>query len=532
MIAFAFAFPAGRYHATPWGRHVNEADIAWPPEPVRILRALIATWWRKGDHASFSKPLLDQLIDTLASELPVYRLPEAVHAHVRAFMPAPVDKRLIFDAFVRVQKNAELIAAWPGITLQADEAKLATHLLERIGYLGRAESWVEARVTEAWDGEFNAAPRTSGGVSASTAPVDLAAPLAPTEWKAEYERLMGEARDAKGGKGNTLRATLPEKLCDAIACDTSDWHEAGWSSPPPLRKVVYDRPQIGPLPPMRRRKSASADAGVPGRPQVARYVLAGRPAPRIEDALRIGEVLRLALMSRCPGDKPPQELSGRGENGPLRDDPRHAHAFFLPEDADGDGVIDHLIVYSSVGFSEPARIGLDKLTKLWVERGGRRNTDKNNTDNGRKEWRLAFEEIAEPGKFCQSRLLGTSKIWRSVTPYLKPRFDKQPARTPQDLVESYRKQIELEWSRRFPGIHPPSISAIHHDEQRPDRFIVAGKDGRLRSPLAFARTRGARGGHQADTSGGFFMLEFSGMVEGPIALGWGAHYGLGLFERE
>ncbi len=426
MIAFAFAFPAGRYHATPWGRHVNEADVAWPPEPVRILRALIATWHRKGDHAQFSKDLLCRLIDQLASELPVYYLPEAVHAHIRAFMPAPVDKRLIFDAFVRVQKDAELIAAWPNVTLNDDEARLATYLLERMGYLGRAESWIEARVTEAWDGEFNAAPRTSGGVSASTAAVDLAAPLAPTEWKAEYERLMGEARDAKGGKGNTLRATLPEKLCDAIACDTSDWHEAGWSSPPPLRKVAYDRPQIGPLPPMRRRKSASTDAEVPGCPEVARYVLAGRPAPRIEDALRVGEVLRLALMARCPGERPPQELTGRGERGPLRDDPRHAHAFYLPEDADRDGLIDHLIVYSPVGFSRDALIGLDRLTKLWV------------AQSGRQEWRLALEEIAAPNMFLESRLVGPSKVWTTVTPYLKPRFDKQPARTPQDLVESYR----------------------------------------------------------------------------------------------
>jgi CRISPR-associated protein Csb2 len=36
MLALAFTFPAGRYHATPWGRHVNEADVAWPPEPWRI----------------------------------------------------------------------------------------------------------------------------------------------------------------------------------------------------------------------------------------------------------------------------------------------------------------------------------------------------------------------------------------------------------------------------------------------------------------------------------------------------------------
>ena len=40
-------FPAGRMHATPWGRHVNEGAVEWPPSPWRILRALVATWHLK-----------------------------------------------------------------------------------------------------------------------------------------------------------------------------------------------------------------------------------------------------------------------------------------------------------------------------------------------------------------------------------------------------------------------------------------------------------------------------------------------------
>jgi CRISPR-associated protein Csb2 len=54
MIALCLCFPAGRYHATPWGRHVNEAALAWPPEPVRILRALIACHHRKADTELFA----------------------------------------------------------------------------------------------------------------------------------------------------------------------------------------------------------------------------------------------------------------------------------------------------------------------------------------------------------------------------------------------------------------------------------------------------------------------------------------------
>lgn len=46
MIAISFTFLAGRYHATPWGRHVNEGAVEWPPSPWRILRALVAVWKR------------------------------------------------------------------------------------------------------------------------------------------------------------------------------------------------------------------------------------------------------------------------------------------------------------------------------------------------------------------------------------------------------------------------------------------------------------------------------------------------------
>ena len=43
MIALSVRFIAGRYHATPWGHHVNEGLIEWPPSPWRILRALLAS---------------------------------------------------------------------------------------------------------------------------------------------------------------------------------------------------------------------------------------------------------------------------------------------------------------------------------------------------------------------------------------------------------------------------------------------------------------------------------------------------------
>lgn len=534
MIAIAFTFPAKRYHATPWGRHANEADVAWPPEPARVLRALIATWWRKGDHERFPKAMLDDLIDVLAVEPPLFHLPDAVHSHIRAFMPAPAEpKKLIYDAFLRLQHDAELVIAWPNVVLAPEQRQLFEHLVGLIGYLGRAEAWADAHVADHWTGEFNAGPRTSDSLPRlETIPVDVVVPLTPSAWADLRAKFFGSdpKKSNKSKRGKDMRtlieATLPVRLADALSVDTSQWQDAGWSNPPPLQKLVYDRPVVSPLPARIHRDKRPRLSGQPGIPEVARFVLAGRPRPRIEDTLRIAEVARLALMSKFGDDRPPTELTGRNDDGPLRDDPAHAHAFYLPEDADGDGLIDHLAVYCRLGFSDPARRALDGLTALWLKHG---HADGEGV-RGRKEWRLALEDIAAPTAFSGSgRLLGQARVWLSVTPYLKNRFDRQRPRTFDAVIETYREQIVAEWNRRLPDMPSPRVEPLL-DPANPRRFVAPVGPGRaLRSTLVFTRTRGGRGGRQIDTSGGFFRLTFEKEVEGPIALGWGAHFGLGLF---
>jgi CRISPR-associated protein Csb2 len=539
MIAFGFSFPGGFYHATPWGRHANEADVAWPPEPVRILRSLIAAWFRKADQTRFPKPVLDDLVDALAAEPPLFSLPEAVHSHTRAFMPAPADKKLIYDAFLRLDRDAEVIAAWPTVALDGETSALAAHLVERLGYLGRAESWVVGRLLKNWNGGFNARPRALEGkeiidadvvvltdqTSESSTPVEVVAVLPPKAWASLLAEKRPELRDMKPTQRRLVASTLLDRLADAIAVDTAEWHAAGWSSPPPLQKIVYDRPEIGPLPPHPRTRGYVSSVMQPGRREVARFMLAGRPRPPVEDTLRVGEIARLAVMSRCRG-QPPREIAGRDENGPLRD-PGHTHAFYLPEDADGDGLIDHLIVYCRMGFSEAPRAGLDRVTRLWIEHG-RADAE---GERGRMEWRLALEAIAEPHAFADSPLLGSSETWTSATPYLKPRFDASRPQSFEQRVNSYRNQIVHEWTRRFADVAPPGIEPAT-DPARPESFAIETHPGAVRSTLAFARTRpSGRGGEQPDAAGGAFRLTFSEPVSGPIALGKHAHFGLGLFRN-
>lgn len=558
MLALVFTFPAGRYHATPWGRHVNEADVAWPPEPWRILRALAATWFRKADRDAFSEDALAALIDRLAERPPDYALPvSVVHAHSRHYMPqAAGDTKLVFDAFARFPAAEPIVVEWPYLTLEDDALALLRHLAERIGYLGRAESWAVCEVrTEKGPWTINcraSAPHDSGEDDGSeddggeddggemderAETVRIIAPLPPTEYAKERARLLAaaEARvlaswtkpkpptdKAMAKLIAPTAAILPERLFDALALDTGDFQRQGWNRPPASKDELYRRVPLSPLP--RRRASRPDKAETTGF-TVARFLLAGRPRPRIEDAVKIGELMRLATLARCGWNtdpatgerrsRAPQVFLGKDADGrPLADDPAHAHAFWLPQDADGDGFIDHVVVYARNGFDAQARAALDGVTRLWLRERGRRSEEDEAPDI-RQEWRLALEGFGTPESFgADVPFLRTSRTWVSATPFLASGHLKGGGH----CAEARRLLI-----RR--GIVP--ADQAHRMEVTEEKAIRI--NGRDRLPLHFHRFRANRGEAQLDTAGTFLRITLPEAWQGPLALGYACHFGLGLF---
>ena len=148
MLAIKFAFTAGRYHATQWGRHVNEGVPEWPPSPWRILRGIIATWRRTLPDMPAERVV--PIVEKLASEYPEFHLPMASTGHTRHYMPYNEGNRerttLVIDSFVAMGTDDPVFAVWPKVDLEpAQQADLAS-ILENMPYLGRAESWVAASV--------------------------------------------------------------------------------------------------------------------------------------------------------------------------------------------------------------------------------------------------------------------------------------------------------------------------------------------------------------------------------------------------
>ena len=535
MFALTFSFPTGRYHATPWGRHVNEADVAWPPEPWRILRALVASYWRKGDRVRWPEDALARLIDTLAEVAPIYRLPEgAIHAHTRHYMPAPVKTTLVFDAFAHLPEGEKIVAAWPELDLDCELFDLAADLAEGVGYLGRAESWVDCEATRDWEGEANCRPVGQNGATDGEA-VRVLAPRSTRDYAAERTRLLEEADDAERSRAaasgkkppipkelqrvhnKAFGPTLPERLADALTLDSADYQKYRWNRPPAAREIVYTRPPLSSVPPPVQRREAIDDRS---RFTVARYLLAGRPLPRIEDAVKIGELMRLAALSKFGWEnkrpKAPPVISGRGpDNQPLRSG-RHSHAFWLPEDADGDGWIDHITVYADEGFDAEVREKLDRLTRLWLDKndsGG----EEGNEEGGRREWRLALEGFGRPEDFAEnSRLFGYSAEWVSVTPFLAAGYLKKTG---------YEGEIHRLWKRRDIG------SGSHIGPVQVEILSDIEIGGTPRRSVHFHRFRSRGREKQPDALGALLRLKFNEPIEGPLALGYACHFGLGVFAR-
>jgi CRISPR-associated protein Csb2 len=508
MLAIQLSFPAGRYHATPWGHHVNEAAVAWPPDPWRLVRALIAIWHRKLNPQQYPRDELLSLLTRIAKAPPPnIRLPaNAVHAHTRHYVPTKGNVRtLIFDAFARTDPSDPVVLAWPGLELTERQEGLLDALLERMGYLGRAESWVDARRVT-WSDGFNCFPvdaNTQGNNGETKGEiVRLLIPLPPEEYRRLRESWLAEHKRPPA----KLVKTLPANWLDAVSVDTGDLQAVGWSAPPAARWQTYRRPLYA------LRTAAAKPGPVRSRamalgPTTARLAVYGKPLPRIEQAVRVGEALRSAAMSaarRLLGSRAiPAELSGHE----LAEDNRHSHAFWLPEPNE-HGEIDHVLVHAPGGFGTDAVRILTALREMKVEEG--------------EPLQLMLEGIGAAELFGRaSPLADVSVVWRSVTPYLHPwHLKKKQLRSPAALRTALREQLRREWMAR--GQHLPDLVGIEEV-----RSVRVG--GRELCPVHFVRFRRKRGLVQPDTLGRLFVLRFAGPVRGPIALGFGCHFGLGLF---
>ena len=516
-IALKLTFPAGRYHATPWGRHVNEGVPEWPPSPWRLLRALVATWKRKCPDLPEAEVL--GVLRAIAGP-PDFHLPPHRVAHTRHYVPwekkGPADRTLIFDTFLVLHPEAPLWMRWPDAELPEGGREILDRLVKNLTSLGRAESWVIAEVIDGAGVEWNCRPKIGG----ETVPVLCADP--GSAFAGEFYP-NHPARKIKKG----LAAS--ERLFDCprwhLCLDTETIRDNRWPLVPGSRWMTYSRPSESD--PARRPR----DSATPGGFTVARYLLDGPTLPSVERTLPLAETLRRYLMGHCrrireaeiargsSGLSTVRErvncpiFSGKDADGlPLRDG--HRSAFFLPADEDGDGRIDHLTVFARDGFggfvSLEAR-AIDALRSIRFDDA---------------ELSLRLVGLGTEGEFSASAVFGPSAVWESATPFVVTRH----------LKKRGTKRDPAEWFGSPEGLGDFVAAVLAEELQRREfRNASVSRLDRIGPlelrPLDFRLFRSKAGDDGGRRPRGAFRLVFPCPVLGPISLGHSCHFGLGLFLR-
>jgi CRISPR-associated protein Csb2 len=538
MLTIEMKFLAGKYHATPWDRQVNEGAVEWPPSPWRILRSLISTWYHKS-QGEIDENTIRRIVEKL-SALPIFSLPQASQGHTRHYMPLYREATtMVFDTFAVINSESRLLVMWPDVDLSDKERSALSMLLSRMGYLGRAESWIEARLAEGTQDQVNSIPLQEhstlpeGFESVRTlAAMPLQAYRGWRETKlAEYKtRRLEELRAAAKLKGKNDDAVRLKKkdlekieqcyspdLFDALHADTGDLKKAGWSQPPGSIWIDYTRPRGSFEVMPKAAKKISTGKG----PTVARFAIAGQVPPRLTDAVSFAERIHAALVSKSDGSSVFTGCDGSGM--PMVG---HRHAFILCESNLGlgrgrRGEITHAVIYAPAGFDLPERKALDSLTRVWG-RGGH-------------DVQLILIGVGQPEDFAgldvargACPILAESRNWMSRTPFVPTRHPKA-TKTGVPKLDDNGLQIgspEHELRRLLSLAGFPALSSIEPISSTD----LAGHETRW---LSFKRERNRGDGRRAASGYGYgFRIRFPEAIRGPIALGYGAHFGLGLFVPE
>lgn len=517
MTVLELSFPAGRYHATPWGRHVNEGAVEWPPSPWRLLRSLIATWHLKA-KTDVSEDVLRSLLTALAAKPPQFHLPKATASHTRHYMPIVEGKNekttKIFDTFVQIAPADPVLIAWD-MELTAEQTTALRVLADRLGYFGRAESLVEARVRDDIASiKANAQPLPDGEVVMRH--VELVRLLAPVtsgdymSWRADFMAANVPLEEA-GEKKKTAskkpkNPTTPEDLFAALHADTGDLLSAGWNLPPGSNYVNYTRAADAFAPAAREAKRDTKP-----RPTVARYEIVSNVAPRITQAVSVADRVHKALCKWSDqGHGKATVFTGKDANDKPLPDHQHAHIFC---EANGErDAITHITVTAAMGFDDDARLALRRLNKVWGHEG--------------HDIRLVLIGLGIPETFPDCKLFGPAKVWRSLTPFVSTRHGKtfKDGRPKMDEANGWQIGSAPHDLLRFLALE----SGTNGAKIKQDKVITLPNQRTLRS-LQFQTQRPNGAGSRGNGDAGSFLIEFPEPVLGPLALGYGSHFGLGLF---
>jgi CRISPR-associated protein Csb2 len=328
-------------------------------------------------------------------------------------------------------------------------------------------------------------------------------------------------------------APFPPTLLQALLVDSATLRSQGWSQPPGSRWVSYWRPSDA-LSSQPRQAAIESSAAEPtiALLAVASDTIHGNRLPAFNDVVLRFDALHSALVRRSDvGAGSSWCFTGRTAAGGSTN---HAHAELIPlclgrpshartpaSDGRESRRIDHILVHCRGGLDAGAVHALRTVTHSYA---------KDNTylvtlvglglDRGAAHGVLAREREQLATTVV---LLREARTWVSSTPFVPPRFLKEHGRN--DLAS----QVRAELGQR--GLPNAQIEVETRGVER--KLAWASSDG---IPKPSSRYRAYRFDRPSSDRkppqrvGYHLRLTFEAPVVGPIALGYGSHFGLGVFE--
>ncbi|MDQ2642478.1 MAG: type I-U CRISPR-associated protein Csb2 [Myxococcota bacterium] len=491
-------FPLGRFHATPW--RVNPFDDPhgeWPPSPWRLVRGVTARWyqWAREAEVTPDPSQLEKLQRALCTSTYAFHLPPEARkgSSLRQYHPTefgwrPAEKKkagtrsygtsLVQDNYWSVPPDSPVWWFIEGNEWTEQVRALLVQCLERMTYIGRAETFTRIRVADS---------------------VDRIPPINCT------------LADRRTAGSVPVLSPLIDATREDIERTTDNPDSAKRAVPPGAQWLFAVRPQ---RPASRERRRVPEH-----RPDchLMQFAIGWNVAPEPRAIVRLasrfrGAVLRELLRLKT-GD--PSATWTRASRSV-----REAVANMAGKDASGDALRGHRHT-EFLAWCEDAQ-----PTRLLVWRGSRafdadeqdailfaagRDVSWAAAGSDSDEWKVRLVPLDRavpppPGFDSQS-----SKAWESVTPYVPPRHHLRGGmeREGESMVEQIRREVQGRDIARDVEVEflgTPQWVSVH-----------------------IPRRDAARRAFIGDRRGQLVRLRFTDPVVGPIRLGHSSSFGLGLF---
>ncbi len=397
-LTLQFEFLAGRYHATKWGRNVNEGLIDWPPSPWRILRAIISSW--KIYHSDIENSKMEPILKQMCSSKISFKIPNAIQSHTRHFMPIKNTTEMVIDSFIMVNKDEYLYVNWHDLDLKSEQKEILAKVIDTIKYLGRAESWCHVKITEE-------------NITSNCTPLE-------------------DGRTNDNDNIITMIIPTPDATLENLCVNIKDMYKAKKSHPDGSQFVQYIR-QADCLTLMQHTPKPN-NAQI----NIVRYVIAGNVRPKITDTIIVGDIIKRAVMSlygKKNDGKLSETFSGKDSNKQKLSG--HTHAYYLPTDEDKDGILDHITILSKKFFNEKELEALNIMKMI----------------RSQSQWfDLVYQARGKITDFEQIPILRSSKKWESVTPFVLNRhMSLRGSENDRHVKDGPEDQLSDEIRKRFEG---------------------------------------------------------------------------------